>query len=748
MTAQPTGSLDPWCRDGSECKPEWDADKMGHEHPLEFMAELLQQWPTGAPTVDLEDEERHLRFIQIVAGYPEIGRGMYPLDWPTHPMSVKALQLSLFLDSLPVPEELIEKPSIKAHSVRSAILALDARKYEYGKKGELEKDQLGALHKTCLTLLFKVIRVYVNRESNIDEIDDENNEKSASHYEHLFLNNLHSSQKKRREKWWCDSKSMKNIKLNLVVSEKVNRVQHTHQIKFCSIQHWIEEWSTVNSKNYPYVQNTRHNLLIGASVMLECLFAKIRQYIITEYRPGCVIIDGGGRIEFLTKNDDVEGEMKRVIENSFLLSKKPHPFQDIIERTLRDYGDGRINKPQFPSIEWHTDTNPPRPKRAAYERFIGEKRTIEFFPPIKLTGVNLYAKTEKNQFDCSLCSNECDSPESISKSVKERQFEIQEVCFPHALMFRIGEAQQRRDSSIRRKGKSIPESVGYHSCTFLDLNALGSMFGTPISKTPKILEQILHFHQPPKKDGISEEHLEVLKQSRQNNIGMQKKVRQMLQKNSLNTQSILDEEDDENFKLYKLETQEQLSILKARKSFRFNSKWWSSISQIVDTDSKHFGEIGAWVAAGDDLLLVRRGVIGEEDETLQQQLKELDKLLKLEFPNSYIRFSFCAGLTKRKSSNVEGQKWEKIPDMIQRARKKEKLTKNYWKTRADKSDRDDLISEYDSISGSIKRKEGWDLMSEWVPGNGPVYSIPSVDEGVPTEEESMIYASMFREEEE
>ena len=159
MIAQPTGSLDPWCKDVSECKPEWDAEKMGHEHPLEFMAELLQQWPTGAPTVDLEDEERHLRFIQIVAGYPEIGRGMYPLDWPTHPMSVKALQLSLFLDSLAVPQELIQNPSIKAHSVRSAILALDARKYEYGKKVRLKITQLQSLHSECLTLLFKVIRV-------------------------------------------------------------------------------------------------------------------------------------------------------------------------------------------------------------------------------------------------------------------------------------------------------------------------------------------------------------------------------------------------------------------------------------------------------------------------------------------------------------------------------------------------------------------------------------------------------------
>ena len=652
MTAQPTGSLDPWCKDGSECKPEWDSEKIGHEHPLEFMAELLQQWPTGAPTVDLEDDERHLRFIQIVAGYPEIGRGMYPLDWPTHPMSVKALQLSLFLDSLPVPEELIEIPSIKAHSVRSAILALDARKYEYGKKGKLVERQLELLHGECLTLLFKVIRVYVNRESNIDE----NEYKSASHYEHLFLNNLHSSQKKRREKWWFDSNSKKNIKLDLLAeSEPVNREQHTHQIKLGSIQNWIQEWSTENSKNYPYVENTRHNLLIGASVMLECLFAKIRQHIITEYRPGCVIIDGGGRIEFLTKNGDVESEMKRIIENSFLLSKNPHPFQDIIEQTLREYGDGRINKPQFPSNEWYTDTNSPGPKQAAYKRFIGDKRAIEFFPTIKYNGEDLYEETEKNQFVCTLCSNEDGSPESISKSVKRSQFKIQEVCFLHALMFRIGEAQQRRDSSIRRKGKSIPKSVGIHSCVFLDLNALGSMFGTPISKTPKIMEKILNFHHQSKKDGISQEHLQVLEQRRQNKIGMQKKVRQMLQKNSLSTQSILDEENDEKFKLYKLETQEQLGIFKARKSFRFNSKWWSSISQIVDTDSKHFGEIGAWVAAGDDLLLVRRGVIGEDDETLQQQLKELDNLLKTEFPNSAIKFSFCAGLTKRRSSNVEGQ---------------------------------------------------------------------------------------------
>ena len=192
MTAQPTGSLDPWCRDGSECKPEWDAEKMGHEHPLEFMAELLQQWPTGAPTVDLEDEERHLRFIQIVAGYPEIGRGMNPLDWPTHPMSVKALQLSLFLDSLPVPLNLkFQDDSPRVHSVRSAILSIDSQEYE--KNTELSKKGLRLMHWICLKILFESLRRWQSPERN--EQWECNREEAA------FLTSLHSSDNRGYGMW-------------------------------------------------------------------------------------------------------------------------------------------------------------------------------------------------------------------------------------------------------------------------------------------------------------------------------------------------------------------------------------------------------------------------------------------------------------------------------------------------------------------------------------------------------------------
>jgi len=737
MTAQPTGSLDPWCKDGSECKPEWDAEKMGHEHPLEFMAELLQQWPTGALTVDLEAEERHLRFIQIVAGYPEIGRGMYPLDWPTHPMSVKALQLSLFLDSLPVPEELIQNPSIKAHSVRSAILALDARKHEYGKKEELGKTQLGLLHKQCLTLLFRGIRFYESKFEN----DVKHKQASPTPQETLFLNNLHSSQKERLDKWWLKGKPYwaSGIKLDPKDLDQVIIKEHIHELELKSIQDWIKRLSAREEVYYHLVDASRHNLLIGASVILECLFAKLRQHILAAYRPGSIIIDGGGRIEFYTKKNKVEEEAKKVIEQSLLLSTKPHPFQHIIEKTLINYGRGR--KSQFSEKEWAMETNTPR--HDAYLKFIGADKIIEFYPPVMFDDKYLHKKKEGhyNDPDCLICS-----PNIALKSTKPRQFTepYDEICFLHALLFEIGQSQQRRDYSLRRSGNKIiglSHNLGIHSCAMLDLNALGTMFGSPISKTPKLMTKILHFHQPPTPE-YSEKVLP-------DDLKMQRIVQENLLQHNLRD-SLKGSEEFENsnkFKQYVCATREQLTVVRTRKSFRFNSKWWSCVSQIIDTQSKYFAEIGAWVAAGDDLLLVRKGIIGEEDETLQEQLNELDDLLNKEFPNSRIKFSFCAGVAKRRKSDIEVSGNEKIPDMIERAVKRETLSKHNWKTRAKKFNRIELITSYDSRKGKLILKE-YNKENEWKREDGPVYSISSVRKGVPTEEESMIYTSTYRGEEE
>ena len=92
-------AIDPWS-DGKLCHPEehWTDTE---ESPLVYISKIILNWPDSTPTVDLKPREKIERLVSTILGYPKISRGMYPLDWPTHPESVKALNLSLFLDSIP-----------------------------------------------------------------------------------------------------------------------------------------------------------------------------------------------------------------------------------------------------------------------------------------------------------------------------------------------------------------------------------------------------------------------------------------------------------------------------------------------------------------------------------------------------------------------------------------------------------------------------------------------------------------------
>ena len=54
--------------------------------------------------------------MQIIAGYPEIDVGRYPLDWPLSNKAAKALRLTLYLDSISSPDK--DNPT----SLRSALL--------------------------------------------------------------------------------------------------------------------------------------------------------------------------------------------------------------------------------------------------------------------------------------------------------------------------------------------------------------------------------------------------------------------------------------------------------------------------------------------------------------------------------------------------------------------------------------------------------------------------------------------------
>ena len=85
------------------------------EHPLDLIRDFILNWP-GEETVKLDSLTRHNRLVQILAGYPEIDVGRYPLDWPLSNKAAKALRLTRYLDS-------IRSPDIhNSTSLRSALI--------------------------------------------------------------------------------------------------------------------------------------------------------------------------------------------------------------------------------------------------------------------------------------------------------------------------------------------------------------------------------------------------------------------------------------------------------------------------------------------------------------------------------------------------------------------------------------------------------------------------------------------------
>ena len=117
------------------------------------------------------------------------------------------------------------------------------------KKEELGKTQLGLLHKQCLTLLFRGIRFYESKFEN----DVKHKQASPTPQETLFLNNLHSSQKERLDKWWLKGKPYwaSGIKLDPKDLDQVIIKEHIHELELKSIQDWIKRLSDARRSLLP-----------------------------------------------------------------------------------------------------------------------------------------------------------------------------------------------------------------------------------------------------------------------------------------------------------------------------------------------------------------------------------------------------------------------------------------------------------------------------------------------------------------
>ena len=58
------------------------------------------------------------RLFEVIGGYPMIGGGYRPLDFPAHPLAVPALTLSLYLfDTIPVQGCSSDWQSVRSHAL-------------------------------------------------------------------------------------------------------------------------------------------------------------------------------------------------------------------------------------------------------------------------------------------------------------------------------------------------------------------------------------------------------------------------------------------------------------------------------------------------------------------------------------------------------------------------------------------------------------------------------------------------------
>ena len=446
-------AIDPWS-DGKLCNPKdhWDDNSDGC--PLGYISELLLNWPDSTPTVDLEPAKKMERLVSIILGYPRISRGMYPLDWPTHPESIKALKLSLFFDS-------IKCARFNNWSLRTSVSIL----YNYYK----EKITINRIYKIS-SMIFDSIRANEGKSAL-----DENN---LTIGEMRFTSALHSSSGGSQEAWMVGRDTYKRLyslvdsNIDLTKQKGAHEIRQSllkpkHSFKVTKIQTWIKQLTKIDTDKYPMEPNLRQNMLAGCSTIIESIFAKLRHTIVKKYGASSIIIDGGGRISFSSSisSEVIKKEILEEIYTTFMLDESyEHPFNNIVKKTVEEEAENR---------------NDGKKGRELFEELIGRDVCKSFFPPISYNNDDAdLSYTPYCENDCELCRPDL-YPEAKPLDYETKKWKNR-VCFPHKLTYNIGLSAKRRDISWRSKGSTknfnTKTITQIHSIAVFDLNSLGFIF--------------------------------------------------------------------------------------------------------------------------------------------------------------------------------------------------------------------------------------------------------------------------------
>jgi hypothetical protein len=589
---------------------------------------FLRDWP-GQPTVTQEEiRERHNRFVQIVGGYPLIN-GRFPLDWPLHPASKKALNLSLFFDTIEVKDGI---------SLRTYILELDLRFRENSKDTSWSK-----INKECTSIFISTLRhgtvdeFTAIEESFLAALHSTESDRLAQHWPtpndvEETISNLPSlypaevddvdRQEKMKMKQYESNNPQKYSRLQNQMNESkkwtdyrkspgYRRSEIIFEFKYIQTwmnEHWLHTWYANKEE-----ESVGQRFIRGLSVMCELAMSRIRQCIIREYGTGSIIVDGGGRITCAVPEKKAKKAAIK-IEEAFT-----HMFLDEFDRSFLQQEveaafNAHVNRIKIPKYR-----NDRPKKKEEYEKQLGVAFVKAIMPPRRI-----YSSTDKDvphprltippkprptsSPSCLLCEGRDVEWSSLQKQINNDE---NEFCMLHRLAFIVGTNQRRRDSILRMYS---PQPTGFPNqenrrisyLSAIDANSLGYMF-----------------------------------QHNQN----------------------------------KNVTPEQRFTQRRRRSFRFNAKWYLALCNSLDYTKKYGNDrIAAWICAGDDLLLAQ---YGPSDNPLDEFLKYFSRRLAQDFTEIDFAITFSGGIKER-------PKGKGINTAISTVLTLEKAAKLEWKTRIEK----------------------------------------------------------------
>ena len=760
MSPDIEGSINPWNLFGERHnKPEWKHDE--YETPFAAISSFLELWPGDEQTSECDISERHLRLIETVAGYPEILVGRRPLDMPLHPRSKLAFELSNFLDRIQSPD-----CDSEWHSLRSYLLHADLKMFADNANSEEEH------HHKFLHVLLKTIRD--NSEFGLHE----NFADTLHPDEHRLLTTLHSKSKKRVDAFWPlgDVGGIKfnrlNPKIDLLINnanseipDNSNYIEHTFRLS--KIHTWIKKWSDTDMIN----QDTSHQLSIGSSAFLESVIAKMRSNILDEKRPGSIIVDGGGKMTYISKEskEDEKKWMEIQLRNILMADKSTegrkntHPFQKVIEKNIIEYGKmiederknylrsiGQHNIPElFRTIADTRNPDGPKitvPQRTLYEEYIGPDVIKYFLPPISINEKDeednpewLFEESIESLLGdkkglpwqlgkCLLCTNHTEFSLHCNVCGKLTQNKIdsnKRICLecnkeknhfpsPLSIIKRSGFVCQFHSLVHKIGDRTIIRQTSFMTKSGNDINSkkdskIQWIIVFDGNSIGKIFTEALKKWEEPSLQPNEEEGMQIWRKYQSEIMDINKPW------NACETlirelNSIEEEVLREKVKSKLVNRRLQALISKQRRSFSFNAGWWVSIASSIARSGK---AITPWIVAGDDTVLASHS---ENEQDIRALLASFQRELQNQFldvEGGYVPMSFAGSVYKRGKLTIK--------ECYDKAIELEKIASNAWKFQV--GSKNNLLTDkkIQELKDLESEKQKWDVVvraARWVIDNG------------------------------